>query len=160
METKSNLSGSDNRLKSDMASKPQTEQKHPDEWEQDLSPNHMAGQNIGERSGTFEQGLPTAYDVKEVHRTLHDWFTDDELKQIPIMPEGSRLEEGATYLDLADPVPTEITAHGVMEAGKDHRYVAKTEVDYELWNRLRGITDPERTRPVAKDEGHELPVIS
>lgn len=101
----------------------------------------------------------TAFDLKGVHGAFRD-FTDDELKQIPVMPEGARLEEGATYLDLADPVPTELTAHGVMEAGKGHQYVAKTEVDYELWNRLRGITDPERTRPVEKDEGHDQPVVS
>ena len=121
-----------------------------------------AGMNVG-ATGPYphpEKGnVRTAFDLKGVHGAFRD-FADDELKQIPVMPEGARLEEGATYLDLADPVPSEITAHGVMEAGKGHYYVAKTEVDYELWNRLRGVTDPERTRPVAKGEGHEQPVVS
>ena len=26
--------------------KPQTSRKHPDKWQSDLNPNHMAGQNI------------------------------------------------------------------------------------------------------------------
>lgn len=27
--------------------KPQARQKHPDQWQQDLNPGHLAGQNIG-----------------------------------------------------------------------------------------------------------------
>jgi hypothetical protein len=123
-------------------------------------PGAGGGYNAGLAGPHPEKGNDrTAFDAKDAHGALAR-FTDDELKQIPILPEGARLEEGATYLDLADPVPTEVTAHGVMEAGKGHLYVAKTEVDYELWNRLRGIDDPERTRPVGKDEGHEQPVGS
>jgi hypothetical protein len=38
--------------------------------------------------------------MKEVHRLL-DGFTDDLLKQIPILPIGSHLEQDATYIDLA-----------------------------------------------------------
>ena len=125
-----------------------------------MGPGAGGGYNAGMAGEHPEKGnVKTAFDLKGVHSAFDD-FTDDELKQIPIMPEGARLEEGATYLDLADPIPTEFTAHGVMEAGKYHRYVAKTEVDYELWTRLRGVTDPERTRPVEKDEGHEPPVMS
>ena len=32
-----------------------------------------------------------------------------------------------------------------MEAGPDNLYVPKTEVHYQLWNRLIGVTDPART---------------
>src|SRR5687768_7471598 len=114
------------------------------------SPGAGGGYNAGLAGEHPEKGtVRTAFDVKDVHDALRG-FTDDELKQIPILPEGARLEEGATYLDLTDPVPTEITAHGVMRAEGSHRYVPKTEVDHELWNRLRGIDDPARTRPVAK----------
>ena len=125
-----------------------------------MEPGAGGGYRPGPGGTQQEQGnARTAFDAKDAHGALVG-FTDDELKQIPILPEGTRLEEGAKYVDLADPVPTEITAHGVMEAGKGHLYVAKTEVDYELWNRLRGVDDPERTRPVGKDEGHEQPVVS
>jgi hypothetical protein len=144
METKSNKTESHNRPQAEMEAKPQTEQKHPDQWERDLNPNRMAGQNIGERSADREQGLPTAYDVKEVHRALNDQFIDDELKQIPILPEGQRLQQGATYLDLSDAERREFTATGEMAAEPGNRYVPKTEVPYSLWNRLRGVENPER----------------
>lgn len=130
---------------SDDQVKPQTERKHPAEWEEDLNPDHMAGQNIGERSADREQGVPTAYDVREVHRALSD-FRDDELKQIPLVPEGARLRQGATYLDLGSGPPgEEFTAMGDMEATEGSRYIAKDQVPYEIWNRLRGVNDPERT---------------
>ena len=71
-------------------------------------------------------------------------FTDDELKRIPILPQGSRLEQGATCVDLQDSQLAEFTATGAMEATPGHWYVPKSEVDYQLWNRLIGITNPER----------------
>ena len=72
-------------------------------------------------------------------------FHDDELKQIPLMPPGSRLEANATYLNLADGASGEFTAEGKEDIG-DADYIApKAEVDYELWNRLRGVDNPERT---------------
>lgn len=136
METKSN--------QSENVRKPQTEHKHPAEWERDLNPDRMAGQNIGERAGDREQQLPTAYDVKEVHRSLHADFEDDELKQIPVLRTGQRLQQGATYLDLRDESRREFTATGDQEAGERNRYVPKDEVPYSLWNRLTGVENPER----------------
>ena len=69
---------------------------------------------------------------------------DDALKQIPILWPDARLEQGATYIDLRDPRRREFTATGDMSAGEDNWYVPKDAVDYELWNRLIGITNPER----------------
>ena len=66
------------------------------------------------------------------------------VKQIPILPRGSRLEQGATYTDLRDPEPREFTATGDMQAGPGNWYVPKSAVDYQLWNRLIGVEDPER----------------
>lgn len=123
---------------------PQTERKHPGEWERDLNPDHMAGQNVGERSADREQGLRTAYDEKPLHRRLGEW-EDDDLKQIPILPEGQRLQQGATYLDLQQLDRGEFTAMGEMAAGPENAYVPKDEVPYSIWNRLRGVDDPERT---------------
>jgi hypothetical protein len=126
-----------------MQGKPQAEVKHPPEWERDLNPDRMAGQNIGAEPDR-EVELRTAYDVKPLHRAM-EGFGDDELKQVPVLPAGERLEQGATYLDLRDPGRGEFTATGDMAAGQENAYVAKDQVPYETWNRLRGIRDPERT---------------
>jgi hypothetical protein len=118
-------------------------EQHPEEWRQDLNPNAMAGQNVGLAGPHPEIDAATAYDLKAVHRML-EGLTDDELKQIPILPQGSRLEQGAVYLDLRDPAPRELKARGDMEAGPNNWYVPKNQVDYQLWNRLIGVREPER----------------
>ena len=119
------------------------EEKHPEEWRQDLNPDVMAGQNIGLAGPHPEKDAATAYDIKAIHRQFHG-FTDDELKRIPILPQGARLEQGATYVDLQDEGLEEFSATGDMEAGPGNWYVPKSEVDYQLWNRLIGLTNPER----------------
>src|SRR5436305_1112305 len=68
-----------------------------DDFTDDLRPDNLAGEDHG-RGLALEFGL-SAYDVKELHDTLAD-LTDDELKEIPIVPIGSRLEQGAKYIDL------------------------------------------------------------
>jgi hypothetical protein len=124
-----------------MENRPQADAKHPPEYQRDLNPDHLAGQNVGMPSADREIGLRSAYDVKPLHRALSD-FPDDELKEVPILEEGQRLRQGATYMDLRD--RREFTATGDMAAGSDNAYVAKDQVPYPTWNRLRGITDPER----------------
>ena len=62
--------------------------------------------------------------------------------QIPVLPQGSRLEQGATYIDLNNLERGEFTATGDMEAGPDNWYVPKTEVPYEIWNGLVGLKGP------------------
>ncbi len=118
-----------------------TEQQ--DEWQQDLNPNPMAGQNVGVESSQGEKEAPTASEIKEVQRHL-EGLTKDELKQIPVLPEGMRLKQGATYVDLRDAERQEFTARGDMETSADNWYVPKSEVDYILWNRLTGVENPER----------------
>jgi len=121
--------------------------KHPPEYQQDMNPDAAAGINYGTVGQHPEKDDPrTAYDVKEAHRML-DGFTDDLLKQIPILPVGSRLEQDATYLDLAGD-RGEFTGTSGMEAKPGSLLVPKSEVDYQLWNRLRGVTDPTRTGAV------------
>jgi hypothetical protein len=116
-------------------------EQHPEEWRRDLNPHPQAGQNYG-GAGALSNA-PTAYEVKGVHRQFHG-FTDDELKRIPIVPPGTRLEQGAVYVDLQDPLLREFKATGDMEAQANSWYVPKSEVDYQLWNRLIGIANPER----------------
>jgi hypothetical protein len=124
----------------ELSGKPQTEKKHPDEYAGDLNPHRLAGQNIG----IPQDDLPTAYDVKQVHRSLTD-FADDELRKIPLVPEGERLRQGATYMDLENPARGEFTATGEMSAASGQTIVPKSEVPYTLWNRLRGVESPERS---------------
>jgi hypothetical protein len=91
----------------------------------------------GEKSGE----LRTAYDLKDVHRALTG-FKDDDLKQIPILVPGTRLHQGATYIDLAESPPREFTARSHMVSGQDNSYVQKDRVPFELWNRLIGRPKP------------------
>lgn len=70
-------------------------------------------------------------------------FDDAQLKMIPILPPGTRLEQGAVYIDLNDPQRREFRATGDMEAGPDKQYVPKTEVPYWIWNKLIGVQNPE-----------------
>lgn len=122
--------------------KPQTERKHSGEYARDLEPNHMAGQNYGQASGAQEQGLRTAYDLKGLHRGALNGWEDDDLKQVPVLPPGARLQQGATYVDLNDARRTEFTATGDMSAGAEQCIVPKKETPYPLWNRLIGETHP------------------
>jgi hypothetical protein len=81
---------------------------------------------------------------KDLHRRLRE-FTRELLRQIPVLPEGSRLEHGATYIDLRNPIPREFTAIGDLVAGPANRYVPKDQVDDRRWSRLLGVTEPART---------------
>ena len=133
MDTKGGMSGREQ--------KPQQEQKHPDEWQSDLNPSHMAGQNISPGGGEQERQIPTAHELKDVHRMLNG-FGDDDLKQIPVLPAGTRLQQGATYVDLADAERQEFKASGGITAEPGHYYVPKNRVPYLVWNRLVGEEKP------------------
>lgn len=116
-----------------------------DEFQEDLYPSKEAGLNNGqEENEAAQEATPTAYDIKGLHDTLAD-YTDDDLKQISIVPAGMRLKQGAVYINLRDPQPQEFVARGDMEASDSSWYVAKSEVDYQLWNRLIGVDNPQRT---------------
>ena len=127
--------------KSASEAKPQQEQKHPGVWQEDLNPSHMAGQNIGPHAEERERDIPTAYELKDMHLVLKD-FTDDDLKQIPVLPTGSRLQQGATYVDLADAARQEFKVNGGVTAEPGHYWVPKNRVPYPLWNRLIGEEKP------------------
>ena len=108
-------------------------EQHPDEYRADLNPNYRAGNNDGPRDRQFR----TAYDIKDLHRNLRD-LRDDELKQIPILNEGDRLEQNAVYFDLRYPERGMIVAMGGMVVGPDNWYVPKSDTDYQLWNLIIG----------------------
>jgi hypothetical protein len=137
--------GSMSDIKQNTAVKPQAAGAFDgDRYQSRLNPDAMAGQNIGAAGAHPEKRARTVHDFKELHARFREW-SDGDLKQIPVVPEGSRLEQNATYIDLMAATPHEFTATGNMEAGRGHRYVPKSEVPYELWNRLLGVKNVIRT---------------
>ena len=96
--------------------------QQPDQWQKDLNPDPMAGQNIGVEANEIDRYDQTAEDLKELHDRL-DQFTKAELKQIPILKSGTRLKQGAVYIDLNDPSRQEFTAMGDMSAEKDNLFI-------------------------------------
>jgi hypothetical protein len=113
-------------------------------YENELRPHNEAGTNYGMLGPHPEKTARTAYDCKAIHDdVLNDW-NDADLKQIPIIPEGSRLEQGATYIDLKMFEPREFSATASMVAGSDDWLVLKSSVPYTLWNRLIGVQNPAR----------------
>jgi hypothetical protein len=71
---------------------------HPEPYQHDLDPNAMAGQNLGISEVQPSKHGPTAYEIKPVHERFKH-CSDAELKQLRLLPVGSRLERGATYID-------------------------------------------------------------
>lgn len=118
-----------------------------DEFDDDLRPDNLAGEDHGQGLA-LEVGL-SAYEVKDLYDTLAD-LTNDELKQVSIVPVGSRLEQGAKYIDLQHLEQGEFVATAGMIAEEDHYYVPKKATDYMLWNRLNQVTLPARL-----DEGNQ-----
>jgi len=112
---------------------------------QDLNPDFLAGENHGIQGphpARTEAHPHSAYDVKGAHDRFYDW-NDADLRQVPILPTGSRLEQGATYIDLHASAIHEFSARGDETAGLDNWYAPKDLVPYPLWNRLIGVNHQE-----------------
>lgn len=106
----------------------------------------------GELGGHGEESVPAA-DDKALHERL-PMLDGADLARLMVLEPGARLEQGGTYLDLNDLGQGPFTAIGGQEAGLRHRYVAKRDTDYELWNRLVGDNrDPDVVRPEGAEEG-------
>jgi hypothetical protein len=125
----------------DRSAKQQARQKHPDEWQQDLNPNALAGQNIGSPTDVGTEREWTAFHLRKRGLAVQG-VDDEELKQVPVLSHGARLQQGATYVDLKEQPLQEFTARGDMTAEAGHAYVPKDRVPYEIWNRLIGEAQP------------------
>lgn len=127
------------------------QQPQPDDsFEHDLHPNMLAGEDHSPPAPEPGRSGRTLADVKEMYEKFPE-LTDSDLRRIPVLPEGARLEQGATYLDAAEPIPGEFTnPSGDFVAGKRNLYVLKKDTDYLLWNKLlgMGVSNPARV-----DEG-------
>lgn len=119
------------------------DEQQSDQWQKDLNPDPVAGQNHGVETNQEDRYSLTAYEIKELHSQLES-FTSEELKQIPILKPGTRLQQGATYIDVNDPQRQEYTGMGNMSVEENNFIVPKSEIGYELWNRLIGVENPER----------------
>jgi hypothetical protein len=114
------------------------------------SPKAVKSEQNGVGDTDRETRLLTAYDVKEIHRSLSA-FSDDDLKQIPIVAEGTHLEQGGTYIDLAEERPSEVKVNAGVVARAGNYYVPKNRVPYTIWNRLIGEAKPGQEASGARD---------
>jgi len=151
MEEGEHRSGSDSdankrrkgsRLHEKAERQPAPQPTQVDDFVEDLRPENFAGANYGLRSEPQDLGL-RAIDIKELHDKLAD-LTDDELRNIVIVPLGERLEQGAKYIDLQHLERGEFVAMADMVSDEDHYYVPKKHTDYVLWNRLNQVDNPAR----------------
>lgn len=117
-----------------------------DSFEHDLHPNMLAGEDHSPPAPEQGRSGRTLAGVKAMYDKFPE-LSDADLGRIPVLPEGARLEQGATYLDAAEPIPAEFTnPSGDFTAGPHNLYVPKKDTDYLLWNKLLGIgvSNPER----------------
>jgi len=128
-------------------------EQHPEDYRADLNPNYLVGQN----DGNHRPPTRTAHDIKDLHRRLSD-LRDDELKAIPVVEEGTHLEQGAAYFDLKHPERGEVHARADMVAGPENWYVPKAHMDYQLWNLITGVDNWDRLGDLV-DEGEERPTV-
>lgn len=105
------------------------------DFDKDLRPHEGEGQNLPQNNDTPR--ARNAYDIKDLHEKFPA-LSNADLKQLAILPVGTRLEQGATYLDLNDPATGEFKVRADRNVGEHSLLVAKQDVDYELWDRLRG----------------------
>lgn len=113
------------------------------EFAHDLEVSQRPAESLGLGSATPPGIGYTAQSIKELHSRLAD-LTNDELKNISIIPTGTRLEEGAQYIDLNQLERGAFTADASMIAQPENYYVAKKATDYVLWNRLNQVENPAR----------------
>jgi hypothetical protein len=100
-----------------------------------LNPERMGGQNIGASSKRNDPGARTAADIDVLAGRLSD-FTRDELSQIPITPAGTKLKQGAVYLDMRIPAAVPFAATADIKATEMNYYAPKADIPYQLRDRL------------------------
>ena len=106
----------------------------------------LAPVGVGDAPGHADESR-LATDDKRIINQLPD-LSADELSRLTVLEPGVRLEQGGVYLDLNDRARGPFKALGGHEAEPGSRYVAKRDLDYDLWNRLAGADDdPEIERP-------------
>lgn len=101
--------------------------------------------------GHVDESIP-ATDDKRVQARVGDILSPDEMARLTVLEPGADLEQGGVYLDLEDSERGPFKAFGGKSAEKRGRYVAKRDIDHELWAKLAGDREPEVERPEGADE--------
>ncbi|HEX2349023.1 MAG TPA: hypothetical protein VHI51_11385, partial [Ktedonobacterales bacterium] len=86
------------------------------ELERDFHKDVPLGEQVDATAPRSEAAAGLTADALKDLRSHLPGLTDAELKRIPIEPEGYRLREGATYVNLRDPDLTPFVAMGGMVA--------------------------------------------
>jgi hypothetical protein len=141
-DSNANKPRKDARLHEEPERQPEPHPARADDFVEDLRPNNFAGANYSVRSEPRDIGL-RAIDIKGLYGKLAD-LTDDEMRDVVIVPLGERLEQGAKYIDLLHLERGEFVAMADMVSDEDHYYVPKKHTDYMLWNRLNQVSNPAR----------------
>ncbi len=103
-------------------------------------------EDMKRQEGHGETGQPERMlsDIKPLYSRFHQDLTEDQMSTIPILSTGTALEQGSKYVDLGEKHPQEFAAHPG-QVVKPHNYiVAKSKMEYTIWNYLIGVHDPAR----------------
>lgn len=119
---------------------PQQASRPRDELDRDLHPDPLGGQNLRPNSESRDTPELTAFHLRTQGRRF-EGLDDESLKQVPVVPEGMRLQQGATYVNLTEPRPREFTASGEMVATPGDAFVPKDCVAGDTWDTLTGKAD-------------------
>lgn len=111
-----------------------------EEADHDLRPSGADEQRFGEVPLDRMAHERTAADVKDLHRRLTR-LTRDELRRINLLPAGTHLQAGETYLDLRQLDAGEFVAGMERTVEPDEEIVAKHELDYQMGDYLSGQAD-------------------
>ena len=131
------------RLHENVVRQPEHHEQSQADFAHDLNPDENAGTD-DVALNPLSTNTRNAYDIKKLHNVILADLTDDELKSVQILPAGTRLDQGATYIDLAHLENGEFTATSQLVADSQNYYVSKKETDYVLWNRLNQVDNPAR----------------
>ena len=123
-----------------------TNPRGPGEVDESFAEQLAPETGTAEPGGHVDETTPAAAD-KRLHEQLPE-LSNAELGRLAVLEPGTALEQGGTYLDLADVGRGPFKAIGGQTAEQGTRYVAKRDTDYELWNRLARDREVEVERPV------------
>lgn len=101
-----------------------------------------APRDPGENRGSDMQETTSAFEIKAVHDLLPD-LNDAALKELRVLRQGARLDEGAVYFDLAHPERGEFRGMNNMTAEAGCYLVPKGDTGYDLWNWVTGQREPD-----------------
>ncbi len=95
---------------------------------------------VMEESGERPDRVRTADEVRSEHRILRG-IPEEELRTLPLLPGGARLERGEWYLDLHNPARGEFPGSGREHVRPGQRVLARSAASRDLWGALLAACD-------------------